>query len=63
MIKEARPSQQGQHPSEDGGPHMKHQSLICPCIYVLTNRMWDSLLVMKSGCAGGRGFAPRPGQS
>ena len=24
--------------------------------------VWDSLLVMKPGCAGGRGFAPRPGQ-
>ena len=27
-----------------------------------TSRVWDFLLVMKSGCAGGRGFAPRPGQ-
>ena len=24
--------------------------------------MWESLLVRKSGYAGGRGFAPRPGQ-
>ena len=24
-----------------------------------TRRVWDSLLVMMSGCAGGRGFAPR----
>ena len=27
-----------------------------------TSRVWESLLVMKSGCAGGRGLAPRPGQ-
>ena len=27
-----------------------------------TSRVWDSLLVMNSGCAGGCGFAPRPGQ-
>ena len=27
-----------------------------------TSRVWDSLLVMKSGCAGGCGFAPRPRQ-
>ena len=30
--------------------------------YGRTSRVWDSLFVMKSGCAGGRGFAPRPGQ-
>ena len=30
--------------------------------YGRTSRVWDSLLVMKSGCAGGRGFAPRPGK-
>ena len=30
--------------------------------YGRTSRVWDSLLVMKSGCAGGRGFAPRSGQ-
>ena len=29
----------------------------------VTSRVWDSLFVMKSGCAGGRGFAPRPGNS
>ena len=28
-----------------------------------TSRAWDFLLVMKSGCAGGRGFAPRPGEN
>ena len=27
-----------------------------------SSRVWDSLLVMKSGCAAGRGFVPRPGQ-
>ena len=27
-----------------------------------TSMVWDSLLVMKSVCAGGRGFAPRLGQ-
>ena len=27
-----------------------------------TSRLWDSLLPMKSGCAGGRGFTPLPGQ-
>ena len=27
-----------------------------------TKRVWDSLLVMKSGCAGSRGFAPHSGQ-
>ena len=37
-------------------PHLK------PPPYGRTSRAWDSLLVMKSGCAGGRGFAPRPGQ-
>ena len=31
--------------------------------YGRTSRVWDFLLVMKSGCAGGRGFAPRPGNS
>ena len=34
-----------------------------PPPYGRTSRVWDSLLVMKSGCAGGRGFAPWPGQS
>ena len=48
------------------------QSEPCPGLYATqplkpppygrTSRVWDSLLVMKSGCAGGRGFAPRPGQ-
>ena len=34
-----------------------------PPSYGRTNMLWDSLLVMmKSGCAEGRGFAPRPGQ-
>ena len=33
-----------------------------PPPYGRTSRVRDSLLVMKSGCAGGRGFAPRPGQ-
>ena len=33
-----------------------------PPPYGRTSRVWDSLLVMKSGCAGGRGVAPRPGQ-
>ena len=28
-----------------------------------TSRAWDSLLVMKSGCAGGHGFAPGRGNS
>ena len=28
-----------------------------------TSRAWDSLLAMKSGCAGGRGFAPGRGNS
>ena len=28
-----------------------------------TSMVWHSLLVMKPGCAGGRGFAPRPGNS
>ena len=32
-------------------------------LYGRTSRVWDSLLVMKSGCAGGCGFAPRPGNS
>ena len=35
-------------------------SMLSP--YGRTSRMWDSLLVMKSVCVGGRGFAPRPGQ-
>ena len=35
---------------------------IIPPPYGRTSRVWDSLLVWKSGCAGGRGFAPRPGQ-
>ena len=39
--------------------HMYRQT---PPPYGRTSRAWDSLLVMKSGCAGGRGFAPRPGQ-
>ena len=30
--------------------------------YGRTSMVWDSLLVRKSGCTGGRGFAPRPGQ-
>ena len=30
--------------------------------YGRTSWVWDSLHVMKSGCAGGRGFAPRSGQ-
>ena len=30
--------------------------------YGRTSRVWDSLLAMKSGYAGGPGFAPRPGQ-
>ena len=30
--------------------------------YGRTSRVWDSLLVGKSGCAGGRGFVSRPGQ-
>ena len=34
-----------------------------PPPYGRTSRVWDSLLVRKSGCAGGRGFAPRPGNS
>ena len=29
--------------------------------YGRTSRVWDSLLVRKSGCAGGRGFAPPAG--
>ena len=29
----------------------------------MASRVWDSLLVMKSGCAGGRGFAPGRGNS
>ena len=33
-----------------------------PPPYGRTSRVWDLLLVRKSGCAGGRGFAPRPGQ-
>ena len=33
-----------------------------PPPYGRTSRVWDFLLVMKSGCSGGRGFAPRPGQ-
>ena len=37
-------------------------SHISPPPYGRTSRVWDSLFVMKSGCAGGRGFAPRPGQ-
>ena len=32
-----------------------------PPPYGRTSRVWDSLLVMKSGCAGGRGFAPGRG--
>ena len=31
--------------------------------YGRTSRVWDSLLVMKSVCAGGRGFAPWPGNT
>ena len=38
------------------GPHWPVHS------YGRTSRVWDSLLVMKPGCAVGRGFAPRPGQ-
>ena len=34
-----------------------------PTPYGRTSRVWDSLLAMKSGCAGSRGFAPRPGQN
>ena len=33
-----------------------------PPPYGRTSRVRDSLLVRQSGCAGGRGFAPRPGQ-
>ena len=33
-----------------------------PTPYGRTSRVWDSFLVMMSGCAGGRGFTPRPGQ-
>ena len=36
--------------------------ILLPPPYGRTSRVWDFLLVMKSGCAGGRGFAPRPGQ-
>ena len=36
--------------------------LKAPPPYGRTSRAWDSLLVMKSGCAGGRGFAPPPGR-
>ena len=36
--------------------------VIIPPPYGRTSRAWDFLLVMKSGCAGGRGFAPWPGQ-
>ena len=39
-----------------------HFRSIRPPPYGRTSRVWDSLLVMKSGCAGGRGLAPRPGQ-
>ena len=31
--------------------------------YGRTSRVWESLLVRKSGCAGGRGFAPGRGDS
>ena len=37
-------------------------SMAEPPPYGRTSRAWDFLLVMKSGCAGGRGFAPWPGQ-
>ena len=33
-----------------------------PHPYGRTSRVWDSLFAMKSGCAGGRGLAPQPGQ-
>ena len=36
--------------------------IFLPPPYGRTSRAWDSLLAMKSGCAGGRGLAPRPGQ-
>ena len=33
-----------------------------PPPYGRTSRVWDSLLAIKSGCAGGRGFTPQPEQ-
>ena len=52
------------------GPHLRFMninkinipSVNKPPPYGRTSRAWDSLLVMKSGCAGGRGFVPRLGQ-
>ena len=44
------------------GHDMFETTMIPTPPYGRTSRAWDFLLVMKSGCAGGRGFAPWPGQ-
>ena len=44
---------------ESGGPDFTPAYIPSP--YGRTSRVWDFLLVKKSGCAGGRGFTPRSG--
>ena len=44
-----------------GSGFLSVADMYIPPPYGRTSRVWDSLIVMKYACAGGRGFAPRPG--